>query len=162
VKFLLAKTLLTLLLGLSSVVLRACAVFCVMPLLSLISFKAVFYSDGISQQTSPRGFGDVGLWKHDITDTFEAFANYKSLTVKARFVITCPLYCPHFTAARGTAYDPLVTRIPKVTFAVCNGPDEDTFELDGLNVKFMGIDKDLIGEDSNTQVIMTGKKALGG
>ena len=141
---------------------QICAIARDMPLLRLISFKAKYYFDGVSQQRSPRDFGYVGTWKQDITDTFEALANDASLTVEARFVITCPLYCAHFTAARGTVYDPRFTRIPTVTFAVCNGPDKDTLVLDGLNVKFMGIDDDLISEDSNTQVIVTGKKVPSG
>jgi hypothetical protein len=48
--------------------------------------------------------------------------------------------------------------IPPVVFAVCNGPDNDTFELDGVDVKFLGIGGNLITRDRNTHTLMNGKK----
>jgi hypothetical protein len=50
--------------------------------------------------------------------------------------------------------------IPPVVFAVCNDSDKDTYELEGLHVKFLGIWGRSISGDSNTETILTGKKTL--
>jgi hypothetical protein len=101
-----------------------------------------------------------GQCKQEMMTSLAALVkNFESLTVKATFAITCELYCPHPTAAKGTIYDVRwPDRIPLATFAVCHGPDKETFKLDGLHVKFLGVGDDLISGDSNTQVIITSEQ----
>jgi hypothetical protein len=104
-----------------------------------------------------------GQWKKEMTTSLAAFVGeFASLTVKAKFTIACKLYSSHPTAAKGTIYDPRTKSAPIATFAICNGPDKDTFKLEGLDVKFLGVDQDLISGDSNTQVTLTSKKVLVG
>jgi hypothetical protein len=96
----------------------------------------------------------TSLWKQGMMDTLKALTNDATWQMKVRFHIYCALCCPR--------PDIKLVGLPVSTFAVCNGPDKDTFKLGGLDVKFLGVGKDLISGDSNTHVILAGKKILAG
>ncbi|KAG9740422.1 hypothetical protein KCU73_g9209, partial [Aureobasidium melanogenum] len=57
-----------------------------------------------------------------------------SWNAAARFHIACALYCLHDHDARDES-------VPATIYAICEGPDEETFKLDGMNLKFMGTDE---------------------
>jgi hypothetical protein len=136
--------------------------------LSLVSFTTItpIYNHIRRSYYVQRDFinhNNHGHWKKEMTTSLAAFVGeFTSLTVKAKFTITCNLYSSHPTAAKGTIYDTRTKSAPIATFAICNGPDRDTFELEGLDVKFLGVDQDLISGDSNTQVTLTSKNLLEG
>jgi hypothetical protein len=110
----------------------------------------------------PTGLDNHGQWKREIMDSLEKLAReFAPLTVQAQFAIACALYCPLPRAVRGTIYDVPMRKIPGTMLAVCNGPDTDTFKLDGSDLKFMGVGHDVIPADNNTQVIMTSKDVQG-
>ena len=81
-------------------------------------------------------------------------------TGKMMFYITCSLYLLDEESLYDIPVDSLEYRYsPSVAFAICGGPDEDTFQLDGLHLKFMGTEKMQIerkaAEDRNTVVTIT-------
>jgi hypothetical protein len=120
-----------------------------MPQLSFFSFIMKYW---LEDETSQVNF--TPLWKQGMMDSFKALTNDATWQMKVRFHICCALYCPR--------PDIRLVGLPISTFAVCNGPDKDTFRLGGLDVKFLGVGKDLISGDSNTHVILAGKKMLDG
>ena len=148
---------LILLADLSRVKSLVCAITHDMPLLSLISFTARYPSMFTSHYNPSLNLSAFDVWKIDMVDTFGALTNSRSFTVKAKFVVSCLLYDLHRSVRRE---EQRYSDIPKVTFAVCNGPDQDTFEIGGVNLKFMGVGDDLISDDSNTCIVLTDNKSL--
>jgi len=122
--------------------------------------QVIFLIDNFSERGAPIETGEIGAWKQTMTASLAALVeNNAHLTVTADFDLMCALYSlrrgvapedvpvPHTSGAKSLA-----------TFAVCNGPDKDTFELDGHDVKFLGINGILIDRDNNTHVVLMGKK----
>jgi len=144
---------LTLLAGPESVVSLICDLTRGMSQLSLVSLTMKYH---LSNEASQVGF--TPCWRQDMMISLKALVDEASWQMKVKFTISCALCCPHPNAA-DTDQDAFQKGV--ATFAVCNGPDLDTFELGGLSVKFLGVNNDLSSGDSNTQVILTGKKPLG-
>lgn len=120
-----------------------------MPQLRLLSIRIIYLiQDGFTL------LGFTPRWKHAMMNSLRALTDGASWQMKISFNICCDLYCARHLANTRPDEPPLVT------FAVCNEPDRDTFELQGTNVKFMGVGEDLIKDESNTQIILTGKKLL--
>jgi hypothetical protein len=127
-----------------------------MPQLGFLSIAMKFW---LIDETSQVGF--ALHWKQHMMDSLKALANDATWQTKVQFKIRCALYRVHPDAVQSE--DEIYgIAIPVATFALCNGPDKDTFRLGGLDVKFLGVGKDLVSGDSNTQVILAGKKTLDG
>jgi hypothetical protein len=108
-----------------------------------------------------RQVGLVPRWKQDTTNYLKALMNDASWHMKVQFNICCPLYSPRSKGVEESLYMGYSTP-DTVIFAVCNGPDRDTFQLDGLDVKFLRVTGKPIREDSNTHFYLAGKKTLDG
>ncbi|KAH0350184.1 hypothetical protein KCU81_g2798, partial [Aureobasidium melanogenum] len=97
-------------------------------------------------------------WKHEMVHFLQGVVNNKpSWTVMATFNIFCDLFCPCLTIADARCYDWANADIPVVSFAICSHPDEDTFKLEGSDLKFMGFGGQYADEDSNTQLTLTAR-----
>ncbi|KAH0289949.1 hypothetical protein KCU62_g3904, partial [Aureobasidium sp. EXF-3399] len=146
----------------SSVAALIQALPCGMPQLSLFSVQVIFLIDNPSEPGAPLETGEIGAWKQTMTASLAALVeNDAHLTVTADFDLMCALYSLRPGVAGEDVLVPQTSSAKSlVTFAVCNGPDKDTFELDGLDVKFLGVNGILIRRDNNTHVVLTGKKPL--
>lgn len=133
-----------------------------MPQLSFFSLQIIYLLDELSQPGAPVEMGQISAWKQTMTASLAALVkNNARLTVEADFDIMCALYSLLPGVARGDDHIPRPSGAkPLATFAVCNGPDKDTFELDGCNVKFLGVGGNLIDRDNNTQIILIGEDML--
>jgi len=145
---LLSRMPLTLLADPSSIVAQIHGVMHDMPQLRLLSITMTY-----SIQDDIVLVGLIPRWKLAMMNCLRALTDDTSWQMKVKINIHCDLFSWRLTDARPS--EP-----PFATFAVCNEPDRDTFELEGVNVKFMGVGGDLISDDSNTQIILTGKKLL--
>jgi hypothetical protein len=150
---------LTLLAGITSVAHLVRAVTRGMPQLSVFLFTAAYNIDMACSQGVPLEMGQYRAWKQQMTTSLATIVESMAfLTVDAKFAICCNLYCPHDDVAD----EHVPGSIPPAVFALCNGPDTDAFELDGVDVKFLGVGNVLIGGDSNTHVILIGSEMLDG
>lgn len=130
-----------------------------MPHLRRFSLQIIYLLVELSEAGAPLELGQIGTWKQTMTASLTALVKSNAgLTVTADFDIMCALYSLQPSVApRDVELSPSA-RKPLITIAVCNGPDKDTYELDGCNVKFLGVGGDLIDRDDNTQIILAGKK----
>jgi hypothetical protein len=108
----------------------------------------------------PTGLYYIDQWKREMRTSLTSLVDkLPFLTAKAKFIISCRLYSPHRTTTQGPPNQ--ASRIPSATFAVSKGPDKDTFEIERVNLKFMGVDGDLTSDDNNTQITRSGKNVVG-
>lgn len=91
----------------------------------------------------PTELGKHSVWRHRMIEFLQNLVDAGSIwTGKMMFYITCSLYLLDEESLYGIPVDSLEYRYsPSVAFAICGGPDEDTFQLDGLHLKFMGTEK---------------------
>lgn len=107
--------------------------------LRLLVFISEYDIDSVLEETNMVGsteFHKHNAWKEEMIRFLqELVSDKRSLwSVMAKFHIVCGLYC---------LLDPCAEDEPvsDVVFAICDLPEEDTFELDGLYLKFMGTDR---------------------
>jgi hypothetical protein len=138
-----------------SAVSRVCKVTCSMPQLKRLSLSITYrVSNGYRQIDLNPG------WKRDVMNQLQALTNDSIWHMRVRFNIRCRLFSQRSMGEREGIEWGLF--IPPVIFAVCNNSDKDTYELEGLHVKFLGIFGRLSSRDSNSETILTGKKMLDG
>jgi hypothetical protein len=141
--------------GLLSVISRVCKVTCNMHRLNWLSLKIRYR---VSDGRKPIGINPG--WKRNVINYLETITNDSTWHMRVRFNIRCELYSSRPMAEREDIEEGFM--IPFVVFTICNGPGRNTYELEGLHVKFLGIYGNLISEDSNMETILPGKKMLDG
>ncbi|KAG9587817.1 hypothetical protein KCU77_g9664, partial [Aureobasidium melanogenum] len=110
-----------------------------MPQLLLFVFSTEYDIDRLVEETSlvdPTEFGRHQEWTDEMVYFLQNLVDEEgsSWTAMARFQIVCALYCPLNPSEEDE-------RISDVVFAICEGPDKDTFKLGGLDLKFLGTDR---------------------
>lgn len=125
-----------------------------MPKLDFLAFSTEYDIDQVLRETSlpdSTEFHVYNAWTEEMTSFLQELVNDKetSWTAMARFYIVCAFYCQ---------LDPSeeIEQVSDVVYAICNASGEDTFKLDGLNLKFMGMNRNQIEsrsfEDPNVGV----------
>lgn len=134
------------------------------PKLRLFLFNSEYDIDrdvnwmGLADSTE---LGKHSVWRHRMIEFLQKLVDAGSIwTGKMMFYITCSLYLLDEESLYGIPVDFLEYKYsPNVVFAICSGPDEDTFQLDGLHLKFVGMEKIQIerrvAEDGNIVVTIT-------
>ncbi|KAG9843853.1 hypothetical protein KCU98_g14155, partial [Aureobasidium melanogenum] len=110
-----------------------------MPELGLFLFTTEYEIDRLVSDTSladPTEFVKHVDWTDEMMYFLRELVSEEnsSWNAAARFHIACALYCLH---DRGAEHE----SVPDTIYAICEGPDEETFKLDGMNLKFMGTDE---------------------
>lgn len=101
-------------------------------------FTAEYEIDRIIHETgsvTSTEFDKHNKWKEEMIDILQEIADKESSwNGMAKFHIVCAPYC---LLDSSTEDEP----VSEVVFAICDTPEEDTFKLDGLNLKFLGTNR---------------------
>lgn len=107
--------------------------------LALLVFSTEYDIDPLVRETSlidPVEFGKHQEWTDEFVYFLQNLVDEEdtSWIAMAKFQIVCALYCLRNPSADNE-------RITDVVYAICEDPEDDTFRLGGLHLKFMGTDR---------------------